>query len=165
VNSVTVTATVPTDTRETGNSNVTLDSPVPVLTAVSPSACNVGAFALSLTGAHFAEGATVFFGNTALATTYVSSTQLTATGTATSRQAGNVTITVQNPPPGPSVSAGIVAQVLGGIAVQLTPATSTVRAGAQPATLATWFGAGGSHLPAIFPNLANFPTPNLGFAG
>jgi uncharacterized protein (DUF1800 family) len=140
VNSVTISATIPTDSRKTGNSNVTLDNPVPVLTAVSPSTFNVGAFTLALTGAHFAQGATVFFGNTALTTTYVSSTQLTATGTATATEAGDVTVTVQNPAPGPSVSAGVIAHVLGGVAVQVTPPTSTVRAGAQQAFAATVSG-------------------------
>jgi len=33
------------------------------------------------------------------------------------------------------------------------------------ATLATWFGVQASDLPAVFPNLANFPTSNLGFMG
>jgi uncharacterized protein (DUF1501 family) len=33
------------------------------------------------------------------------------------------------------------------------------------ATLATWFGVQATDLPAIFPNLANFPASNLGFMG
>ena len=33
------------------------------------------------------------------------------------------------------------------------------------ATLATWFGVSAVILPSIFPNLANFPTSNLGFMG
>jgi uncharacterized protein (DUF1501 family) len=33
------------------------------------------------------------------------------------------------------------------------------------ATLASWFGVAASDLPSIFPNLANFPTSNLGFLG
>jgi uncharacterized protein (DUF1501 family) len=33
------------------------------------------------------------------------------------------------------------------------------------ATLATWFGVSAANLPAIFPNLANFSTSNLGFLG
>ena len=140
VNSVTVTATVPADTRKTGTSAVTLDNPVPVLTSVSPNDLKLGAFTLAITGAHFAQGATVFFGATALTTTYVSSTQLTATGTATTAQIGNVTVTVQNPSPGPSVSAGVTAHVDGGIAVQVTPATGTLRVGAQQAFTATVSG-------------------------
>ena len=33
------------------------------------------------------------------------------------------------------------------------------------ATLASWFGVQATDLPSIFPNLANFPTSNLGFLG
>jgi len=33
------------------------------------------------------------------------------------------------------------------------------------ATLATWFGVSAANLPSIFPNLANFPSNNLGFMG
>ena len=33
------------------------------------------------------------------------------------------------------------------------------------ATLASWFGVANADLPGIFPNLANFPTSNLGFLG
>jgi uncharacterized protein (DUF1501 family) len=33
------------------------------------------------------------------------------------------------------------------------------------ATLASWFGVSSTDLPSIFPNLANFPTTNLGFLG
>jgi uncharacterized protein (DUF1501 family) len=33
------------------------------------------------------------------------------------------------------------------------------------ATLATWFGVQAADLPSIFPNLANFPTSNVGFMG
>ena len=44
------------------------------------------------------------FGTTALTTTFVSATQLTATGTASAAQAGNVIVTVVNPPPGTNPS-------------------------------------------------------------
>ena len=33
------------------------------------------------------------------------------------------------------------------------------------ATLATWFGVSVTNLPSVFPNMANFPTSNLGFMG
>ena len=33
------------------------------------------------------------------------------------------------------------------------------------ATLATWFGVGAPNLPAVFPNLVNFSTNDLGFMG
>jgi uncharacterized protein (DUF1800 family) len=140
LNSVTIAAVETANTKFSANSNVTLNNPVPQLIAVSPMTIPVGAFTLSLTGLHFAQGATVFFGPTALASTYVSSTQLTATGTATSAQAGTVTITVENPAPGPSVSGGLTALVKGGISVLVTPGTGTVRAGGQQVFSATVSG-------------------------
>ncbi|HUQ50120.1 MAG TPA: hypothetical protein VM056_05340, partial [Terriglobales bacterium] len=42
------------------------------------------------------------------------------------------------------------------------PTTSTDQYGA---TLASWFGVAPENLPAIFPNLVNFSTQNLGFLG
>jgi uncharacterized protein (DUF1800 family) len=132
LNSIKVTATDTVNTSKTGSSAVTLDNPIPVLSTVTPTVINVGSFTLNLTGLHFAPGATVYLGSTALTTTVLSSTQLTATGTATNAQVGNVSITVQNPAPGPNASAGITAQIVGSkVTVQVTPATGTIRAGTQ----------------------------------
>ena len=140
LNSVTVSAVEVSDTRKTGSATATLDNPVPQLTSVSPTTIPYGTFTLTLTGLHFAQGATAFLGNTALATTYLSSTQLTATGTATTAQAGHVTITVQNPAPGQSVSGGITALIGTGIVVLVSPATGAVRAGSQQIFTATVSG-------------------------
>jgi IPT/TIG domain len=62
-----------------------------------------GAYTLNVTGTHFVNGAQVFFGGASATTTFVSSTQLTATGTASS--AGTFGVTVSNPNPGSSASA------------------------------------------------------------
>jgi uncharacterized protein (DUF1800 family) len=140
-NTITINAVETADTRKFGNTNASLDNPVPVLTSVTPTTLALGPFTMTLTGLHFAQGAVAYMGNTALATRYVSSTQLTATGTATSAQSGNVTITVHNPNPGPSVSKGVTAFVKGGISVLVTPATGTVRTAAQQAFTATVNGA------------------------
>jgi uncharacterized protein (DUF1800 family) len=72
-------------------------------------------------------------GTTALATTYVSSTQLTAAGSATAAQAGTQTITVHNPDPGASNSTGVNIIVKGGVALLVAPATAMVRTGNQQA--------------------------------
>jgi uncharacterized protein (DUF1800 family) len=114
-----------------GNAAATLNNPVPQLTSVLPMSIAQGPFTITLTGLHFAPTAAAFMGTTALTTAYVSSTQLTATGTATSAQAGTQTITVHNPDPGASVSAGVNIIVQGGVAVMVAPATAMVRTGNQ----------------------------------
>jgi hypothetical protein len=101
-NTVTLTATSAADTSKSSSSTITLLTPTPVLTGISPAATNLGAFSLTLTGSNFLSGAVVYMGSTALATTFVSSTQLTAAGTAAT--AGTVQILVQNPGPGGSNS-------------------------------------------------------------
>ncbi len=77
-NNITVTATETKDSSKSSASAVTLLNPVPQLSTVAPMAIPVGAFTLNITGAHFAQGATVNFGTAVLTTTYISSTQLTA---------------------------------------------------------------------------------------
>jgi len=128
-NAVTITATETADSTKTATAAVTLQNPVPQLTSVTPTTIDIGTFSLTLNGAHFATGASVLFGSTALSTTRVSSTQLTATGMASSSQTGNITITVQNPAPGTISSGGLVAQVIkdSGITVQVSPASTSVR--------------------------------------
>jgi uncharacterized protein (DUF1800 family) len=93
---------------------VTLDNPVPQISSLSPTQLSVGAFTLTVSGAHFATNAVVLFGTTSLTTTRTSSTQLSATGTATLAQAGNISVTVQNPDPGSSTSGSLTAFVGGG---------------------------------------------------
>lgn len=138
-NSITVTATDDVDPTKTGSSAVTLDNPIPELDTVAPMVIDVGNFTLTLTGKHFAPGATVYFGTTSLTTTVISSTQLTATGSVTSAQAGDVSITVKNPTPGSGTSAAITAQVKG-VVVKVTPATGLLRAGSQQVFTATVTG-------------------------
>ena len=101
-NSVTVKAVSSADSSKNGTSAVTLLNPTPVLTGISPASTNLGNFTLNVTGSSFVSGAQVMFGTTALATTVVSSTQLTATGNATS--AGSFAVNVENPDPGSSSS-------------------------------------------------------------
>jgi hypothetical protein len=107
--SVTVQALSATDLSAKGASNVTLWNPIPILSTVNPSSFTTGPFTLNLVGEKFVNGATVSFGGTILATTFVSSTQLTATGTAQS--SGMVGVTVTNPNPGSSGSGTVDVQV------------------------------------------------------
>jgi len=130
-NSVTITAAETAKPSETAVATITLQNPVPQVTAISPATIPVGAFSVTVAGAHFAEGAAVNFNGVALNTTRVSSTQLTATGTATTKEVGSASITVANPAPGAIASTSMTAAVAAGspIVVQITPTSSTVHAG------------------------------------
>lgn len=110
-NSVSVTATSAADSTKSGSASVTLWNPTPALSGISPASTNLGSFTLTASGSNFVPGAQVMLNNTALTTTFVSSTELTATGNATS--AGTFSITVQNPDPGSSTSSAANFQVNG----------------------------------------------------
>ncbi|MFZ0523845.1 MAG: DUF1800 family protein [Candidatus Acidiferrales bacterium] len=99
------------------SSGVTLLNPIPQIAGVTPSSVKVGTFTLTINGSDFVKGATVSFGGANLSTTFVSSTQLSASGTATSAQVGSVAVTVTNPDPGGARSNGISAQVVGTISI------------------------------------------------
>lgn len=131
-NTITVSATSIADTTQTGDSAVTILNPLPVLTAVTPTSVTTGPFTLTLTGTGFVNGAVVKFGTTALTTTFVDSTQLTATGTALASQVGNVPVTVTNPNPGSAVS--------GALNVLVTVPNSNIKVVVAPATAALVFG-------------------------
>ncbi len=110
-NILTVKATSSADTSKSSTSSVTLMNPTPVLTGISPASTNLGNFSLTVTGSNFVSGAQVLLSNSALSTTFVSSTQLTATGTASS--SGTFSVVVQNPDPGSSESSAVNFQVNG----------------------------------------------------
>jgi hypothetical protein len=104
-NTITITATSAADSSASGTSDVTLWNATPVLSNVSPATFTSGAYALTVTGSKFVSGAQVSFGGAAITTTYVSATQLTATGSAPS--AGTFAVSVSNPNPGGSSSGAI----------------------------------------------------------
>jgi hypothetical protein len=110
-NTVTVTATSAADITKSASSAVTLLNPTPTLVGVSPASTNLGNFSLTITGSNFVSGAQVLLNGVALSTTFVSSTQLNATGNATT--AGIFPISVQNPDPGSSTSSTLNFQVNG----------------------------------------------------
>jgi uncharacterized protein (DUF1800 family) len=116
-NTITITAAETAKPSETASSAVTLLNPIPVVTGISPPQVNVGTFTLTITGRDFVSGATVSFGGTTLTTSFVSSTQLTASGTATPAQVGPVTVDVMNPDPGAIGSNKMSAEVVGTISV------------------------------------------------
>jgi len=145
-NSVKVQAVSVADQTLSANSSVTLENPQPVPQTVSPSFLPVGKFSVTVGGMNFVPGAKVLFGGTALATTVVSRTQLTATGTTTAAQRGTVKITVENPDPGKIAStASLNVQVgaAGQVTVLVIPATAQIHAGDTFSFRTAVEGAGG----------------------
>jgi uncharacterized protein (DUF1800 family) len=116
-NTVTIEAADASKKSVNSSSAVTLWNPIPQISNISPAQFNVGAFSLTITGSSFVSGATVAFGGANLATTFVSRTQLTATGTASVSQVGSVAVEVTNPDPGSSPSNSLSAQVVGTITI------------------------------------------------
>lgn len=110
-NVVNVTATSVADTRASATGTVNVLNPVPTLTALSPQIINVGNFTITATGTNFVNGAVVVFGGQFLATTFNTSTKLTATGVAIEQQVGIVSVAVQNPNPGSATSNAMTVQV------------------------------------------------------
>lgn len=128
--SVHITATSISDATLTSEAMVSLQNPVPVVSAVQPSPISVGNFTITVTGSKFVKGAQVQLGSTALTTTFVSATQLTATGTATQSQVGKADLTVKNPDPGaasskPALSVQI--EMPTNIKVAVAPASASLR--------------------------------------
>ena len=104
-NTITISASSTADSSARGSGDVTLWNATPALSSVSPATFTSGAYSLTLTGSKFVSGAQVLFGGATISTTFVSATQLTATGSAPS--AGIFAVSVSNPNPGSSSSAGI----------------------------------------------------------
>ncbi|MGA8555695.1 MAG: hypothetical protein WB630_14880 [Candidatus Acidiferrales bacterium] len=104
-NTITIQAAAVASPSASATTDVTLWNPTPILTNVNPATFVAGAFSLVVTGNSFVNGAQVSFGGATLSTTYVSSTQLNATGSELT--AGIYAVGVNNPNPGGSVSTTI----------------------------------------------------------
>jgi len=89
------------------NFTITNNNPLPALTSISPSTATAGGatFTLTATGTGFINGSSIKWNGTALVTTYVSATQLTAAVPATNiSTAGTAAITVFSTTPGGGTS-------------------------------------------------------------
>ncbi|HLJ17785.1 MAG TPA: DUF1800 family protein, partial [Bryobacteraceae bacterium] len=103
--SVTVTATSNANPAKSDSAVVTLINPVPVLTSVTPATLGLGSFQITLNGTGFVSTSTATFGGQSMQVTYVTSTMITAIGSAA--QAGTDTVRVTNPAPGGGTSNGV----------------------------------------------------------
>jgi hypothetical protein len=113
-----------------------LVNPLPAIGGISPAFTNAGGTVLPLTvnGSGFIATSTVYWGASALTTTYVSATQLTAQVPAADiATAGTIAITVQSPAPGGGTSNAWQFEVdsasSGAFAPTITSTTETVAAG------------------------------------
>jgi uncharacterized protein (DUF1800 family) len=111
-NTITVTATSASDATKQGSGAVTLQNPIPVLNSVAPTSIITGSFSITLAGTGFVKNSMVTFGGQSLTTTYVSPTELQASGTAATTQVGSVNVVVQNPDPGGASSSALMATVV-----------------------------------------------------
>ena len=128
-----------------GNSRVTVENPMPALSAVTPGTIAVGNFSLTLTGSGFVNTSQVTFGGQMLTTKYVSASQLTATGTATMAQKGTtVNVAVANPDPGAATSSIFAIKVGGTGVVAVNPPTAALPVGASQQFTATVSGTSSS---------------------
>jgi hypothetical protein len=108
-NGITITATSAASSSASASSAVTLLNPTPTIAGITPSSTGTGAFTLAITGSNFVPGAQVLLSSAPIATTFISPTHLTATGTAAT--AGNFPISVGNPDPGASTSNSVNLQI------------------------------------------------------
>ena len=104
----TVSVTVVNPDNSTSNAaTFTINNPTPVLSKISPMNANAGgpAFTLTVTGSGFVSNSTVKWNGTALTTTFVSVTKLTASVPAANiASAGKPKVTVVTPGPGGGTS-------------------------------------------------------------
>lgn len=102
---VTVTATSQENPAIAGSGTVNLQNPLPAVTSVTPNPVNPGApTTLTVAGSGFVNGSVIYFAGAALQTTFVSSTQLTATTTFTMPAGRLAAVKVANPNPGSATS-------------------------------------------------------------
>jgi sugar lactone lactonase YvrE len=111
-------------------------NPLPVIGGISPAFTGAGGavFVLTVNGSAFVANSTVYWGSSALTTTYVSATQLTAQVPAADiTTVGGYTITVQTPVPGGGTSTSLTFEVdtASATAPTFSPTTFTVAAGSS----------------------------------
>lgn len=114
---VTLQATSVADSTALATCTITLRNQVPIITSVTPNPLAAGPFTMTVNGSRYVNGAQVYLNFAPITTSFISSSQLTATGVF---QGGSATVTVVNPGPA-AVSANFV---LGSASPTPTPAPS-----------------------------------------
>jgi hypothetical protein len=148
-------------TSAVASAGYTIANPQPAISGISPAFTNAGGavFTLTINGSGFIASSTVYWGASALTTTYVSATQLTAQVPAADiATAGTVAITVQTPAPGGGTSNAWQFEVdsvsSGSTGPTITSTTETVTAGSTanyPVTVP-------SSVTSVYVTCLNLPT-------
>lgn len=145
----------------TGSSSVTVTAPnpSPVVSSISPAVQNAGsaAFTLTVNGAGFISGSTVYWGTSALTTQFVSAAQVTAQVPASDiADSGTDSITVENPAPGGGTSNTLQFEVDSSGAQ--SPSFATSSATVPPGESATYSVTLPSAPTAVTASCLNLPT-------
>ena len=122
---VTVCATSVSAPTSSGTAAVTV-LPLPSIASVSPASFPAGPFTLTVDGTGFAPSAVVSFASTALATTFVSPSRLTASGTATIAQP-SVPVVATMADGTTSNTAFVTVTAPAPVAITISPSSATVR--------------------------------------
>ncbi|MBL9186434.1 MAG: DUF1800 family protein [Opitutaceae bacterium] len=112
--------------------SLTITQPPVQLWSISPRTVPAGQFSISLNGSNFTANSIVRFGEVALTTTFVSSTRLTATGTALPNQAGaSIPVRVVNNGVGGTTSPAMQLSIAAAppVTVAVLPAAATLTVG------------------------------------
>jgi len=131
---VTVSATSAADNTASASCAVTLRNQIPYITSVSPTALPFGPFSITVIGSRYVNGAQVLLNGAPLQTTFVSTTQLNATGSWNT--AGNVNISVANPGPA-AVSVNYTIGFSSNVAISVLPLSATLQVGGTQQFVAT----------------------------
>jgi hypothetical protein len=122
---VTVRAASTATPTSTGSSSVTI-VPLPSISSVSPSPVAAGNFRLVVSGAGFPAGSVVSFDGAVLATSFVSFTQLTATGNAPTAKP-SVPIVVSSPDGEVSNTFFVDVTAAPPVGITISPTAATIR--------------------------------------
>jgi uncharacterized protein (DUF1800 family) len=126
-NPVTIAAVSVGTPTVSGTLSETVQNPVPVLNSATANTTGNTSYLVDVVGSSFVNGATIQVGGVALTTTFVSTTELQGTYTATAGQTGNIAVAVANPNPGTSTSSTVNAllqQTSGAAAARFLDQTS-----------------------------------------
>lgn len=124
---VTITARSMTNPPATGQATVTITNPLPAIAGVFPLAVRPGPFTISIRGSGFLPTSRVLYDGAEIPASFVSSSRLEASGTASRGDGRRATVQVANPDPGGAVSQAVTISILS------DPATTSYRASAEEA--------------------------------